>query len=394
VTFNETAYEENGPLYAGTQFLWSVFFDYASYTSAIVWMGLFGYPAIKSSFVKLWARRKQGSAKISEQFNDQLNILMRAYPEVPLWWYLTLFVASFTILLVITATGVLFIPWWTFLVAIATGAVVVVPLGWLYALSNFQLPIGTTNELLYGLMINSVSGHKNPCGASTYGSIAGDAWYRAQLQLQDMKIGHYMHVPPRDVFFAQIFGSFIGVPINYGVIRWVLSTKADYLRGDVVDPTHQWTGQSLASSLSLGVQYVLVGSKRLFHTRIFSVLPFGFLVGAAAPLLMFALNRFFPKWKFRLWNTTIFFSQMSIFYGNISTGYTSSFIGGFVVMYWAYRHRYEMWARWNYILAAAFDAGFNFSMLLIFLFFGSGKITTMPNWWGNNADSSERCFAL
>lgn len=109
-------------------------------------------------------------------------------------------------------------------------------------------------------MVNSIQGFKNPCGASTYGSIAGDAWYRAQLQLQDMKIGHYMHVPPRDVFVAQILGSFIGVPINYGVMRWVLSTKADYLRGVVDDPTHQWTGQSLASSLSLGVQYVLVVS--------------------------------------------------------------------------------------------------------------------------------------
>jgi hypothetical protein len=63
-------------------------------------------------------------------------------------------------------------------------------------------------------------------------------------------------------------------------------------------------------------------------------------------------------------------------------------------MFLAFRYRYDLWARWNYILAAAFDAGFNFNMLLIFLCFGAGKIITMPNWWGNNADSSERCFAL
>lgn len=63
-------------------------------------------------------------------------------------------------------------------------------------------------------------------------------------------------------------------------------------------------------------------------------------------------------------------------------------------MYWAYRYRYSLWSRWNYILAAAFDAGFNLNMPLIFLFFGVGKIVTMPNWWGNNEKSSERCFAL
>lgn len=109
---------------------------------------------------------------------------------------------------------------------------------------------------------------------------------------------------------------------------------------------------------------------------------------------MFALNRAFPRAKFRLWNTTIFFSSMSLFYGNISTGYTSVFLGGFVVMYWAYRYRHDLWARWNYIIAAAFDAGFNLNMLLIFLFFGAGKVIPMPNWWGNNAESSERCFAM
>lgn len=55
-------------------------------------------------------------------------------------------------------------------------------------------------------MVNAVGGHKNPAGASVYSSIAGDAWYRAQLMLQDQKIGHYMHIPPRAVFFSQIFG--------------------------------------------------------------------------------------------------------------------------------------------------------------------------------------------
>lgn len=34
-TLNETAYAENGDLYFGTQMLWSIFFDYASYTSGI-----------------------------------------------------------------------------------------------------------------------------------------------------------------------------------------------------------------------------------------------------------------------------------------------------------------------------------------------------------------------
>ncbi|KAL3961034.1 hypothetical protein ACCO45_006151 [Purpureocillium lilacinum] len=391
MTLNETAYAEYGELYVGAQYLWNMFFDYAGYASALVWMGLFGYGQLKDALGKFLERQGRGSkggdgsgrgraTKIAEQYQDQLSVLQRSYDEVPFWWFAALFAASFLIMVVITAKNLLFIPVWTYFVGIATGAIVVA--------------IGTTNELWYGLMVNAVSGFKNPCGASTYGSIAGDAWYRAQLNLQDMKIGHYMHIPPKAVFFSQVFGSLIGIPIDYAVIRWVLNTKFDYLAGTIEDPTHQWTGQDLSRSLTLGVQYVLVGPKRLFQQDLFRVVPYGFLVGAAVPVIIWALHRRFPKAKFHLANSTIFFSCMSNFYGNISTGYFSSFLGGFVVMFWAYRYRYEMWARWNYILAAAFDAGFNFNMLLIFLFFGAGKVITMPNWWGNNADSSERCFAL
>ncbi|KAM3504056.1 hypothetical protein MY10362_003805 [Beauveria mimosiformis] len=395
ITLNRTAYEEYGQLYSGPQYLWNMFFDYAAYTSAIVWILLFGRDQIKSSWNKFMERRsKKNVGKVTEQYNDQINILQRRYDEIPLSWFVGLFLASFVIMIVILATGHLFVPIWTYIVGIPTGAVIVIPLAWLYALSNFQLPIGTANELFYGLMISSVSGNKNPCGASTYGAIAGDAWYRAQLNLQDMKIGHYMHLPAKTVFASQIIGTLIGIPINYATIRWVLDTKSDYISGLKEDPTRQWTGQALAGYLSSGVQYVLIGPKELFKQEIYRPVPYGFLVGAIAPFFIFTLHKLFPRAKFHLWNTTIFFSGMSSFYGNISTGYTSSFIGGIVVMYWAFRYRYNLWARWNYILAAAFDAGFNFNMLLVFLCFGAGKVIVMPHWWGNNKESSERCFAL
>lgn len=238
-----------------------MFFDYASYTSAVAWAGLFAYPTIKATFIKIRARNKSSKGEsINYQYNDQLNILMRAYKEVPVWWYIALFSTSFVAITSMVASGHLYIPYWTYLIALATGAIMVTPLGWLYALSNYQLPIGTTNELLYGLMINSVSGHKNPTGATIYSSIAGDAWYRAQVMLQDQKIGHYMHIPPRATFFSQVFGASIGIPINYAVVRWVISTKRDYLTGAATDPSHQWTGQTVISSLSSSVQYVLVVS--------------------------------------------------------------------------------------------------------------------------------------
>jgi hypothetical protein len=241
------------------------------------------------------------------------------------------------------------------------------PFAWLYSFSSFQVAIGSFNELLYGFMVHAGSGHRHPAGATAYGSIAGDIWYRAQYMLQDQKIGHYMHVPPRAIFFSQIFGELIGVPINYGVIQWVLKAKADYILGNKIDPLNQWTGQTLSGYNTLGVQYVLIGPQRLFAQHMFKPLPYAFLYGAAAPLLLFGLHRAFPKspLKFYLWNVTIFGAGVSQFYGNLSTGYISRFIVGYICMRYFYRKKFETWKRYNYIVAAALDAGFNIAMLLM-----------------------------
>jgi hypothetical protein len=186
----------------------------------------------------------------------------------------------------------------------------------------------------------------------------------------------------------------MGVPINYLVIRWIMDTKGDYLTGKKADPLNQWTGQSLRSSNTMGVQYAVLGPKRLFSESEMAALPWSFLVGAVIPPILYCFHRFFPRLRIDLWNVSIFFGGLAMFYGNISTGYTSAIIGGYIVMYRAYRHHFEVWKRYNYLVAAAFDAGFNLNMLLIFFFFGAGKQISMPNWWGNNGDSVERCFAL
>ena len=397
---NETAYEQYGPMYMGLQNVWATFFDYAKLPAAITWIATFGYSQVKGNLTRIFRSRKntksaQGQG-IHHQYHDRLNVIQRQYKEIPLWWYLVLFLVAFVVLITCVACGYLFIPIWTIFVALSSAAIFVIPFAWLYAISNYQLETGSFNELMYGYMVHTKagSGHQHPCGPSVYGSIAGDAWYRAQYMLQDQKIGHYMHIPPREIFFSQIFGTLMGVPINYAVIRWVMDTKGDYLTGVKTDPLNQWTGQNLHTSNTMGVQYAVLGPKRLFAEAEMSPLPWSFLVGAVIPPILFVFHRFFPKLRIDLWNVSIFFGGLAMFYGNVSTGYTSAIIGGYVVMYWAYRHHFEVWKRYNYLVAAAFDAGFNLNMLLIFFFFGAGKQISMPNWWGNNAVSVERCFAL
>lgn len=127
IGFNETAYAQYGPIFVGTQLLWNAFFDYASYTSVLTWMAFFGYPHLKLIFMKFLTRQKSSRhISVNEQYTDPLNVLMRSYPEVPLWWFVVLFLSSFAIIISILASGHLYIPIWTYFIALATGAIVVI----------------------------------------------------------------------------------------------------------------------------------------------------------------------------------------------------------------------------------------------------------------------------
>lgn len=174
----------------------------------------------------------------------------------------------------------------------------------------------------------------------------------------------------------------------------MLKTKRENLLGNVRDPLNQWTGQSFASINAMAIQYVLIGPARLFRQAALAPLPWGFLVGAGAPLLVFGLYRLFPRAGFERFNTTILLSALAFFYGNVSAGYLPRFLIGFGCMYLLKNRRPAVWERYNYLVAAAFDAGFNLSLFLLFLMFSAFGKVTMPNWWGNNAESVERCFGL
>ncbi|RUS22850.1 oligopeptide transporter protein [Endogone sp. FLAS-F59071] len=388
-TFNETAYAEYGPPIVSSYFMWTIFFSYASYVSAIISIMLFAGP-------KLIGTAREFINKEKKPYKDLLNKLQSAYPEVPYWWWGALFLVSFVSILFCILFGGLYMPWWTFVIAVVVAAIIVTPMAYIYAISNYQVQVGVFNELVFGYMAPGL----HPLASLFYRVIAAETWYRAQTILQDMKLGHYCHIPPRAVFFSQVFakyiycisGTFIGAPIEYAVIRWVVDTKRPYLDGTLSDPLGQYTGQSAKSYYNTSIQYGLVGPARLFASAIYSPLLWGFLVGAVAPAIIYALHRTFPKARFDLWNTTIFFGAMSTWYGNISTGPLSSFIGGFICQFYFFRYRHETWRKYNYLIGAALDTGFNLAVLSIFIFFSSARQIKMPSWWGNDPVSVEKCY--
>ncbi|TDZ40960.1 Oligopeptide transporter 5 [Colletotrichum trifolii] len=379
---NETAYHEVGLAYSGAQYTWEIFMWYASYVSSFVWCGLFLGPKI----AKIWKARKAEG----EYHQDRLR---HQYPSLTLWEWGILTALPIGILLVIVATKSIWMPTWTYFVALGFGAAAMLPMSLVYAMSGYSIKVGFFNELIYGYMIDAPGSSRHPLGQLAYRIISGNVWYDARIVLEDQKIGHYLHLPPRDVIGIQIIANMLALPINYGVMRWVIASKFDYVSGKIADPQGQWTGQEFKSYNTAGIQYALVGPKKLFASSFFKPVLYGFPAGAVAPLVIWFLHKKFPKARFDLWNSTIFFASAATFHGNLSTGPFTTFLVGTFSNFYLYRYRRTFWNKWAYISGAALDTGFNANLLFIFVFLGTTG-AVMVNWWGNNADNIERCFAL
>lgn len=54
------------------------------------------------------------------------------------------------LLLIIVATGSVWMSTWTYVVAIAFGASAMLPMSLVYAISGFSMKVGILNELVYG----------------------------------------------------------------------------------------------------------------------------------------------------------------------------------------------------------------------------------------------------
>ncbi|KAJ6459662.1 OPT oligopeptide transporter [Mycena sanguinolenta] len=382
-TLNQALFDEFGAPKMSAQLRWGYFFSYTAYLGAFVSLCLFQGPM-------LW--RTLHSVRTGERaYHDKLCQLMEPYPKVPIWWNITLFVVPSAVLIALGATGKLYLPLYTVFIALGFGALIVVPMAYIYAVSGYQVPVGYFNELLYGYIINA-GGSRHPVGSLSYRTISGQCWYEACSMLADMKLGHYFHIPPRATLIAQVWGILVGVPVNYATILWVVNTKGGFLNGSEIDPNSQWTGQTVISLNNQGIAFGLVGPKKLFADPMYNILPYGFVLGAGIPILLYILHRKWPRGGFDLVNIPIFATTMENYYGNISNFVFTWFILGTINHVYVKKYKYKFWKTYAYIAGAAADTGFNLNMLFIFIAFSAVKVTVAPHWWGNNAQSVERCF--
>ncbi|KIO20143.1 hypothetical protein M407DRAFT_81893, partial [Tulasnella calospora MUT 4182] len=167
-----------------------------------------------------------------------------------------------------------------------------------------------------------------------------------------------------------------------GLYWWLLSTVPD-----LCSPSQRnhLTCPLAHTFHTASIIWGTIGPRRQFgRAGVYNLELYGLAVGAFLPLPLWLLQRYNTASWVRLINIPI------ILYGPAyapSWGclpYTSSGLVGFIFQYLVKRRNFRWWAKYNYVLGAALDAGTSLSTLIIAAALVIPKGGTLsPAWWGN-----------
>ncbi|KAF9169353.1 hypothetical protein BGX21_008146 [Mortierella sp. AD011] len=302
--------------------------------------------------------------------------LMSVYKEVPDWWYGLLFVITLALSFV-TCVVYDYMPWWALILALAIAAVFVLPVGIVQAVTNQQPGLNVVTEYIIGYLL---PGHAIAnVTFKTYGYIVNT---QALAFTQDLKLGHYMKIPPRIMFMAQVLATFLASTVNLVTAIWLVNTRPNICTED----GYPFTCRSTQTFYSASVIWGAIGPARVFGNKdgaIYSPVQWGFLIGALLPIPFWYATKLYPNIQ---WLKLVHWPVLLAATSNIPPGlpyfFTNGLFLGFVFMYILRRYRYRWWSRYNYLSSAAMDTGVAIGGILIFFIFQNNNIN-FPSWWGN-----------
>ncbi|PSS37094.1 hypothetical protein PHLCEN_2v1060 [Hermanssonia centrifuga] len=363
--FDNDKYQAYSPLYLTTMnvLTYSVCFGILPATVVHTWLW-YGKDLLRQFRSKLADNR------------DVHSRLMMAYPEVPMLWYGLLFVFCFAAGIAgieIFPTG---FPVWALIVSIIIPVLLILPVGIIRAVTNQWIQLSFISDLIGGYIIPG-----QPVAHMIFKTYVTWPAEQANAYLAGMKMGHYMHVPPRIMFIGQTVAVFVTAFVSQAVVDYILSHSPDACTPLATDGFTCPTNGLFADG---AIIWGAVGPQRLFSPgQLYNPLLWLMLICAFLPIPFWLLARRYPYSRWRYVNIPAALSAAMYFPPATGMQFTSWFIGGAIFQWFVRRFHFRWWMRYNYVLAAALDAGVAFGAIFVFLFTSLPKGGLTLDWWGN-----------
>jgi len=201
--------------------------------------------------------------------------------------------------------------------------------------------------------------------------------------VQDLKLGHYIKVPPRSTFRVQVVSTILAAFVQVGVKNWMFANIPDicsqHQKSSLTCPHNQvfFTASAIWGLIGPGRQF---GTGSIYHPEVYAL-----VIGAILPVPFWIWQRYYPKSWVQYVSTPVILNGVGYIPPATGINYSSWFAVGFVFQYLIRRRNFLWWSKFNYVTSAALDSGTAMSLIVIFFtlqFPKGGGITV--NWWGNN----------
>jgi OPT family oligopeptide transporter len=199
------------------------------------------------TLVVVWYRhdiKKRFSRGLQDE-RDVHSRLMQAYPEAPNWWYLATAAVSMTFILIAIHLSPTQMPIWGVLIAASFGTLLSLPIGIIQAITNQQVMLNVIGELFGGYILPN-----RPVANMIFKAVSYIVPAQAMLFTGDLKLGHYMKIPPRIMFIAQSLATVICCFVVTGVQQFLFAhipdiCTPDQKSGFICPSTHTFATASL-----------------------------------------------------------------------------------------------------------------------------------------------------
>ena len=194
-------YKAYSPLFLSTTFSMAYALSFAALPALILHTGL-------NYGKEIWLRWKDKN----HDLDDIHARMMRKYNPVPNWWFIILFLISFALSFVTCYVWDTGLTWWAMIISIIIAVVWLLPIGIVQAVTNIQLGLNVFTEFLIGYMLPG-----RPTAMMMFKTYGYISMTQALSFIADMKLGHYLKLPPRTVFTAQVVATIWSTFVQVGV---------------------------------------------------------------------------------------------------------------------------------------------------------------------------------
>lgn len=364
------AYAKMGPLHLSTFFAITYGLGFATLSATIMHVLIFNIRDIQDSF--------RGNKKM-----DVHARLMKSYKSVPICWFLLILGLNMVLILIACwfYKESLQLPWWGALLACFMAFVFTYPIGVISATTNQQPGLNVITEYVIGYLYPERP-VANMC-FKVYGYIS---MAQALTFVADFKLGHYMKIPPRAMFTAQMVGTVVAVIVYQCTAWWLMGAIPNLCDTSMLPPDSPWTCPMDRVFFDASVIWGLVGPRRIFgNLGQYSSVNWFFLGGAIAPVLVWLAHKAFPKqdWILAI-NMPVLLGATAMMPPASAINFTSWIFMAFLSGYVVFRYRQDLWRKYNYVISGGLDAGTAFVTILLFLTLQSQNINL--DWWGNRGE--------